>query len=194
MSSTTTETTAEHAVEVVEHAVDAALHTPEVSAPGMPQLDFTTFGNQIFWLTVTLLVLYFVLAKVVLPRIAGVLADRQGTITKDIAAAEDLKIKALAAEEAYNQALADARTEAHVIVAQAKADIQAELDVAIAKADAQIAAKTAESDKAIAVIRESAVENVKIVAKDTAKEIVASMGIKADAKTVTSAVTARMKG
>jgi F-type H+-transporting ATPase subunit b len=30
--------------------------------------------------------------------------------------------------------------------------------------------------------------------KDTAKEIVAAMGGKADAKTITAAVTARMKG
>ena len=31
------------------------------SAPGMPQLDFSTFPNQIFWLIVTLVVLYLVL-------------------------------------------------------------------------------------------------------------------------------------
>jgi len=37
-------------------------------------------------------------------------------------------------------------------------------------------------------------DNVKVVAKDTAKEIVAAMGGKADAKSITAAVTARMKG
>jgi F-type H+-transporting ATPase subunit b len=31
------------------------------SAPGMPQLDFSTFSNQIFWLVLTLVVIYFVL-------------------------------------------------------------------------------------------------------------------------------------
>ena len=71
---------------------------------------------------------------------------------------------------------------------------QADLDDAIAKADAEIAAKSAESEKAISEIRASALENVKTVAKDTTKEIVAAMGGKADAKTITAAVTARMKG
>lgn len=164
------------------------------SAPGMPQLDFSTWGNQIFWLVLALIVTYLILSRVALPRIGAVLAERSGTITNDIAAAEDLKVKAVEAEEAYNKALADARAEAQRIVADAKADIQADLNKAIAKADAEIAAKAAESEKAISEIRATAMENVEIVAKDTAKEIVSAMGGKADAKTVNAAVTDRMKG
>ena len=76
------------------------------AAPGMPQLDFSTFGNQIFWLVVTLVAIYLILDRIALPRIAEVLAERQDRITGDIAAAEDLKTQALAAEEAYNKALA----------------------------------------------------------------------------------------
>ena len=103
-------------------------------------------------------------------------------------------MQAVKAEEAYNQALADARVEAGRIVTEAKADIQADLNVAIAKADAEIAAKSAESEKAISEIRASAIDSIKDVAKDTAKEIVASLGGKADARTITAAVTARLKG
>lgn len=166
----------------------------EAGGAGMPQLDFSTFPNQIFWLVVTLIVIYFILSRVALPRIGSVLAERQGTITNDIAAAEELKQRALEAEAAYDQALLDARAEANKIVADAKADIQADLDVQMAKADAEIAAQTAESEKAIADINAGAADAVKAVAKDTAKEIIAAMGGKADAKTVTAAVTARMKG
>jgi len=164
------------------------------SAPGMPQLDFSTWGNQIFWLSITLVVIYFVLSRIALPRIGAVLSERQGTIMKDIAAAEDLKAKAIEAEKAYDKALADARAEANRIAGEARAAIQADLDVAIAKADTEIAAKTAEGEKAIAAIRTSAVESVAAVANDTAEAIVASMGGKADAKAIAAAVTARMKG
>lgn len=163
-------------------------------AVGMPQLDFATYPNQIFWLMVTLVVIYLVLNKVALPRISAVLAERQGTISNDIATAEDLKQKAVEAEVAYNQALADARAEAGRIVAEAKVEIQKDLNVAIQMADTEIAAKAAESEKAIAVIRAGAMDAIKIVAKDTAKEIVAVLGTKADAKTITAAVTARLKG
>jgi len=160
----------------------------------MPQLCFDWWPNQIFWLTVTLVVIFFFLSRVALPRIAAVLAERQGSITNDLAAAEDLKAKAIEAEEAYNKALATARAEAQKIIAQAKADIQADLDDAVAKADAEIAAKLAESETSIAAIREGAKDSVKEVAKDTAKELVAAMGGSADARTITSAITAKMKG
>jgi len=180
------------ATEATEAAGQMAEHGAE--APGMPQLDFSTFPNQIFWLLVTLAVIYLVLSRVVLPRVGSVLSERQGTITNDLAAAEELKQQAVEAEQAYNKALADARAESQKIAAEAKADIQAELDIAIGKADAEIAAKSAEAEAAIAEIRKGSVASVKKVAGDTAKEIVASMGVKADAKTVTAAVTARMKG
>ncbi|AJE45470.1 F0F1 ATP synthase subunit B' [Celeribacter indicus] len=160
----------------------------------MPQLDFSTFPNQIFWLLVTLVVIYFVLSKIALPRISAVLAERSGTIMNDIAAAEELKLKAKEAEEAYNRALAEAKAEAQRISNETRAAIQADLDAATAKADAEISAKAAESEKAIAEIRDGALESVKDVAKDTAKEIVAALGVSADARTITAAVNARMKG
>ncbi|THD85164.1 F0F1 ATP synthase subunit B' [Aliigemmobacter aestuarii] len=175
-------------------AAGAAAHGAAGQSSGMPQLDFSTWGNQIFWLLVTLVVIYFVLSRVVMPRIASVLAERNGTITNDLAAAEELKQKALEAEKAYNEALATARAEAAKIVAQARADIQKDLDKATAKADAEIAAKTAESEKKIAEIRAGAMESVTEVAKDTAKELVAVLGGKADAKSVTAAVNALLKG
>ncbi|SHJ57981.1 F-type H+-transporting ATPase subunit b [Shimia gijangensis] len=175
--------------EATSHAADAA-----ASAPGMPQLDFSNWGNQIFWLMITLVAIYFVLSRIALPRIAAVLAERQGTITNDIAAAEGLKVKAAEAEEAYNKALADARAQAQAIVAEAKAEIQVELDAAIAKADAEIAAKAAESEKAIAEIRAGALVAVKEVASDTATEIVSTLGGKADVKAVGAAVDTRIKG
>jgi F-type H+-transporting ATPase subunit b len=164
------------------------------SAIGMPQLCFEWFPNQIFWLVLTLVVIFLILSRIALPRIASVLAGRQGTISNDIAAAENLKAKALQAEEAYNKALADARAEAQNIVAGAKADMKAELDVAIAKADAEIGAKAAESEKAIAEIRAGAMASVEEVAKDTAAEIVSALGGNATAKDVGAAVAARLKG
>ena len=164
------------------------------SALGMPQLCADWIPNQIFWLLVTLVAIYFVMSRIALPRIGAVLAERSGTITNDLAAAEELKLKAQDAEAAYEKALIDARTEANKIVADAKAAIQGELEEEMQKADAQIAEKTAESEKVIADIRASALESVSEVARDTAKALVAALGTSADDKTVEAAVDARMKG
>ena len=166
----------------------------EAASPGMPQLDFSTFGNQIFWLVITLVVIYLILSRIALPRIAGVLAERSDTISNDIAAAEELKSKALAAEKAYEKALTDARNEAAKIVETTKIEMKAELDAAISKADAEIAEKTEESEKLISEIRKTALESVENVAKSTAIALVAALGSKPDPKMVDLAVSNEMKG
>lgn len=164
------------------------------SAIGMPQLCVDWMPNQIFWLLVTLAVIFFVLSRVALPRIGAVLAERQGTIGNDIAAAEELRQKAVEADKAYNDALIQARSEAGKIVAEAKAGIQTDLEAAMAKADAEIAAKSAQSEARIGEIKAGAMDAVTEVAKDTAREIVAAFGGKADARSVTAAVSQRLKG
>ncbi|MBU3029428.1 F0F1 ATP synthase subunit B' [Paracoccus marinaquae] len=189
-----------------EAATTAAGHTEEAaataaagaeaaeSASGMPQLDFSTFPNQIFWLVITLGVLYWVLSRIALPRIAAVISDRQGAITGDLMAAEEFKQKAKEAEAAYDKALADARVEAGKIVAANRAEIQKELDAAIARADAEIAARTAESEKRLAEIRTSSAADAREVARDVTGELVRSFGGKADEAAVDQAVDSRMKG
>jgi F-type H+-transporting ATPase subunit b len=159
----------------------------------MPQLDPSTFPNQIFWLVVTIVVIYLILSRVALPRIGAVLAERRGTITNDIARADELKRKAEEAEAAFQKALAEARAEANRIVEKARAEMQAELDVAMQKADAEIAARTAESESRIADIRDSAADAVETVARDTVKEVLAALGQSADGRSINAAVSARIK-
>ena len=166
----------------------------EGNALGMPQLCSDWMSNQVFWLVVTLVVIFFILSRLALPRIASILAERHGTITSDLAAAEDLKDKARAAEEAYDKALAAARTAAQKIIAETKAEIQAELDEASEKAETEIAARMAEGEKAIAEIRAGAVDSVREVARATAAELVAAMGAKPDAEALAAAIDARVKG
>ncbi|QYK42751.1 MAG: F0F1 ATP synthase subunit B' [Paracoccaceae bacterium] len=174
-------------------AHSAAAHGGE-SAAGMPQLDFSTWPNQVFWLAVSLVAIYMILSRVALPRIGAVLAERRGTIINDLAAAEELKAKAVEAEKAYNDALATARAEAAKIVAKARADIEADLAAATARADAEIGERTAVSESRIAEIRAGAVESVTEVARETAAAIVAALGQPADQAAVADAVAARMKG
>jgi F-type H+-transporting ATPase subunit b len=172
----------------------AGTETTHEASGGMPQLDFTTFPSQIFWLVVALVVIYFLMSRLALPAIGGTLAARKGRIASDLAAAEELKQKAVAAEKAYDDALVKARAEAAKILAATKAEIQADLNAAIAKADAEIAAKSAESAKRIDEIRDGAAAAVAEVAKDTAGELVGALGGKADAKAIAAAVSARLKG
>lgn len=158
--------------DVAHGAAQAAGH----AAPnaGMPQLDLTSFPNQIFWLLVTLVVIYWVLSRIALPRISAVLADRNGTISGDLAAAEDYKLKAREAEAAYEKALADARAQAQKIVAEACRNPEGS-GCGDGHADAEIAARAARSEARIAEIRAGAVEAVR-PSPDTASELVTALG------------------
>lgn len=173
---------------------DAAHGAAETSA-GMPQLDFSTFPNQIFWLVVSLVALYFIINRVAIPQIRGAIEDRDQVVSSDLEAAAELRAQAAEAEDAYNKALAEARADAQRIAAETRAEIQKVLDAATAKADAEIAARTAESETRIDEIRESATQNVTEVAAEVGAAIVAAiMPDVADDGAVKAAVGAQMKG
>ncbi len=182
------------ATEPIEQELAGACVNGLGNAIGMPQLCDGWFLNQIFWLAVALVAIFLILTRIVLPRIGAVLAERSGTMSNDLAAAEDLNRQAKEAEAAFEKALASARTEAQRISAEARAEIKTDLDAAIAEADTRIAAKTAESEREIATIRQGAAASVAEVARDVAAEIVLALGGKPDAADVDAAVAARVKG
>jgi F-type H+-transporting ATPase subunit b len=171
-----------------EVPVEAAEH-----AGGLPQLNFETWPSQVFWLIVALIVLYYLMSRIALPRIASVLEERADAIAGDLDRAEELKRKAEEAERAYKQALADARAKAQAIAAETRAEIQKEIDAAMARADAEISARTAEGEKRIAEIRDSAIQSVRQVAEEAAVAVVDRImpGV-AEEDTVRSAVQARL--
>jgi F-type H+-transporting ATPase subunit b len=172
------------------HAADAAAHGGGhgADAVGMPQLDFSTWPSQVFWLLVALVVLYFILSRVALPRIGGVIEERQDAIEDDLDRAAEFKRRAAQAEIAYEAALAEAKAKANAIAAEARGEIQKELDAAIAKADGEIAARAAESEKRIRQIRDSALESVEAVAVETAEALVDALA--RDATVASGAVRA----
>ena len=179
---------------VVAHDAAAASAAAHAAPTGMPQLDFSTFGNQIFWLVLKMLLLYWVLSRIALPRISGVIADRQGAISGDLGAAEEFKRRARDAEDAYDRALAEARHKAQGIVAENRAAMQADLEKAIAHADAEISARTAESERRIGEIRARAVDDARTVARDVTSELLTAFGGRAEADAVAAAVDQRLKG
>ena len=60
----------------------------------MPQLDTTWFASQIFWLIIAFSVLYYLLSRKALPRLAEILEARQDRIAADLDEAERLRREA----------------------------------------------------------------------------------------------------
>jgi len=155
----------------------------------MPQLDPSTFGSQLFWLAVSFVTLYVVLSVLVLPRIGATMAKRSEQLDGDLAEAEALRAKAEAALEAYEEALAQARTKALVVAQTMRAEVQAETARQKAELDAKLAEEAAAADSRLAATREAALAGLRDAAKDIVGEVMLSIGVdQADDKSVEAAL------
>src|ERR1700726_1651418 len=82
----------------------------------MPQLDISTFTPQLVWLTIWFVVLYLLMAKLAMPRIARAMEARRRRREDDLARAAQLKAEAEAANAAYQKTLAEARAQAQAAI------------------------------------------------------------------------------
>ena len=116
----------------------------------MPQLDAATFLPQLFWLVVTFAILYLLMWRVVLPRIADLLQERQERMDDDLQKAEALKNEGAKVLAAYEKAMAEGRE-------QAQATIREAMDRASASAAEALARSIASRIMACALSRPSAI-------------------------------------
>jgi F-type H+-transporting ATPase subunit b len=156
-----------------------------------PPFDTSTFPGQLFWLAVTFGLLYYLMSKVALPRVAGILEDRTNRIDGDLAAASAMQEKAKAAGEAYEKLLAEARSNAQGIGQKAKDEANAAMEQRRKSVEAEMAAKLAASETDINAARDKAMANVADIAGDAAMEIVKRIsGVAPKADVVAKAVLA----
>ena len=155
----------------------------------MPQLDFSTFSPQLIWLAITFIGLYLLMSRVALPRIGGVIEQRQSKIADDIDAAQSLKNETDKAIAAYEQALAEARAKAHAIAQETRDTLNAEVEAERAKIDAEIADKVTMAERTIAATKAAAMIDVRKIAGDVAGDIVSQLtGSRITKAAVTKAV------
>ena len=139
---------------------------------GFPPFQTEHFPSQLVWLGLTFILLYVLMAKIALPRIGAILADRAKRIADDIGAAQKLKERSDAAHAAYEKALADARGRAQGIANETREREAAAADEINKRLEAELHERLAAADKSIAGKRESAMANVGTIAADTASAIV----------------------
>ena len=110
----------------------------------MPQLDPALFSPQIVWLAISFVTLYFLMARLVMPRMSAVEEQREDRIQGNLARAEKVKEEAAGVLVAYEREIAEARAKAHGALLDAGAEIAAET----ARREGDFAAKLAEQGAA----------------------------------------------
>lgn len=160
-----------------------------------PPFQSETFASQLFWLAVTFALLYWFLAKVALPRIGGIIAQRHDKIQGDLHEAIAAKKEAEAAGLAYEAALSDAKSRSQAIAAEMHQRLKTETDAKRRELDAALAEKLAAAEKVITETKSAALTHVEGIATDTADAILQRvLGNKPSQEQVSAAVKTALKG
>lgn len=161
----------------------------------MPQLDFSTFAPQIIWLVISFTALYFLMARVALPRIATVLEERRDRVANDLDEAERLKRDTDTAIANYETALAEARAKAHEIAQATREKLSGEIDAQRRQVEDELAIKTAAAEETICAAKTEALAEIGKVANETAETIVKELvGGRWTKAKISAAVASAMKG
>ena len=142
------------------HPAEGELHT-EVGhaetgftcAPGLPQMCTDTFPSQIFWLVITFVFLYVMMSRVTLPKIGRVIEERRDRVADE-------------------QALAEARSKAHVLAQETRDTLAGEADERKAALEAELDKKLEVASERIAETKTAALSSIREVASDTAAAVV----------------------
>lgn len=157
----------------------------------MPQIAqlAETWSSQVFWLLVFFGITFFVIGRGMVPRVMDTVAQRDGQIAADLAAAKAARDAADAEEEAWRVRENENRAAAQVIVAQAKDEAAAKSEKKLKAAQVRLDKKLAEAEDRIAEARTAALTEVEAVAAEAAQDIVARLaGVSVTKPAATKAV------
>ena len=162
---------------------------------GMPQLDISTFTPQLVWLAIWFVVLYLLMAKLALPRVAAVMETRRRRREDDLARAAQMKADAEAASTAYQKALADARAEAQATIKETSDRLAAEAAERQRALAGALAEQIADAEHRIAATKAQALAEVRGIAFDVGRSVVEKLtGATPDPERMAAAVDANLSG
>lgn len=161
----------------------------------MPQFDTSTFPQQLVWLAISFILLYWLMAKMALPRVAEVLEKRRHRVDGNLDKATRLKAEAEAVMAAYEKALAEARHQAQLTMKETTERLATEAAERHRQLAAEIADRTAAAERRIAAAKTAAMREVRGIAADLAQSTAARFtGLEIDAAAAGAAVDEALRG
>ena len=102
---------------MAEPTLTASTEPPPKTGHGeFPPFQTETFASQLFWLVIAFVLLYVLMSKIALPRVASIIESRKKKIEDDLAEAGNLKTQSDETMAGYEKALVDAHVRGQAIV------------------------------------------------------------------------------
>ena len=143
----------------------------------MPQLDTSTFASQLFWLCICFFTMLFIMSKIIIPKIADILEQRQRKIDSYLNKAYQIKLQAEEALKKYQDALTDATQKANASLAETQNELNQLVEKKQQDLDLRLHKKIMEGEAEIEQSREDALNKVKSISEELALEIIKKIGI-----------------
>ncbi len=139
---------------------------------GIPQLEFSSFPNQILWLVVFLIAIFIVVRSVALPRISQIVSQREKRIQVDLEDARKLNEKIEGLENSITETLAEAKKYSEGKASETRNEILEMQNRALEEAEVSVKAEVEAAEERIAAIKKEAITNIREIANEAAVEIV----------------------
>lgn len=152
------------------------VETPVGAESLFPPFDAMAFPSHLFWLAIAFGLCYFLVNRLVVPKVCGILEDRRDRIASDLGEASRLSRETDEVIAAYEAELSAARQKAYAIAQERREEIKAEIAREQAETEASLAARIAEAERLIAARRDGALAQVDAIATDAARAIVERIG------------------
>ena len=137
----------------------------------MPQLDFSTFLPQIFWLFISLSFLYIVLSRYALPRVSDVIEERKDIIAQDIDSAKEYSEESEKAIEELNLKLSEAKTSSQNLINKSIQDIKEDSEIKKSSLIKEINNEISEAEGEIKEKKETALAEISSISESLAIEM-----------------------
>lgn len=161
----------------------------------MPQLDPTFYPTQLFWLVVIFTLLFLVVWKVALPRIADIRDTRRTRIDTDLEKAGKLKEEAEDVLAAYERSLAEATAKAQGVHRSVADELLAERNRRLDEVSQSMAARLREAEAGIAAEEKRAAKEISTVSAELVQLATEQLGTgKTTKKDASAAVKAALEG
>ena len=149
--------------------------TSDNSAVGMPQLDFSTFPNQIFWLVVFCVVLFAIVKFFIIPRMEDIFANRRKIIDGNIAKAEEIRLRVNEIEKQIEEELQKAKSQCDEIMNTSGNNIKEQM--ALALEDSKIATTQLinEAEGRLKELRDGSEAAIEKISEELASEIISKI-------------------
>ena len=142
----------------------------------MPQLDFSVFPSQLFWLLISFFSMLFIMSRFIIPKTAEMINLRKEKIDGDLRKAAEIKQQVEKALEKYHAALKEATDKAQISLQKNRDELGEMINRKQEDLAAKLEAEISGGEKKIEQAKEKALQKVEASAAELAIDVLKNLG------------------